>query len=161
VKSLKLGHEPDLMAPLGVTTEINLHAPALLPEAYCNDIHERLVLYKRLANCDNPDQLDLMHEELIDRFGLLPEHARTLLESHRLRLLGKPLGISRIDASESSVQLQFVPNPPIDAARIIQMIHRNKNYRLAGQDKLRVNADLHEVGERIARVKQLFAELAG
>jgi len=160
VKSLKLGREPDLAAPLGVTTEINLHAPALLPDEYCNDVHERLVLYKRLANCESADALDLMHEELIDRFGLLPEHAKTLLESHRLRLLGKPLGIARIDASESSVQLQFVPNPPIDAARVMQMIHRNKKYKLAGQDKLRVEADLHEVAERVERVKQLFAELA-
>jgi transcription-repair coupling factor (superfamily II helicase) len=160
VKSLKMGREPDLNAPLGVTTEINLHAPALLPDDYCDDVHERLVLYKRLANCESTDQLDLMHEELIDRFGLLPDHARTLLDSHHLRLLGKPLGIARIDASESSVQLQFVPNPPIDASRVMQMIHRNKHYRLAGQDKLRVEADLHEVGERVERIKQLFAELA-
>ncbi len=160
VKSLKLGQEPDLNAPLGVTTEINLHAPALLPDTYCNDIHERLVLYKRLANCDDLDQLDRMHEELIDRFGLLPEQAKTLLESHRLRLLGKPLGIARIDASETAVQLQFVPNPPIDAARIMQLIHRNKKYRLAGPDKLRVEADLHAVEERVTRIKQLFSELA-
>ncbi len=160
VKSLKLGKEPDLNAPLGVTTEINLHAPALLPEEYCNDVHERLVLYKRLANCEDLDQLDRMHEELIDRFGLPPEQAKTLLECHRLRLLGKPLGIARIDASESSVQLQFVPNPPIDAARIMQMIQRNRKYRLAGQDKLRVEADLFEVGERVTHIKQLFAELA-
>src|ERR1043165_9343888 len=47
VKALKLGKEPDLNAPLGVTTEINLHVPALLPENYVNDVHERLVLYKR------------------------------------------------------------------------------------------------------------------
>jgi transcription-repair coupling factor (superfamily II helicase) len=160
VKSLKMGREPDLNAPLGVTTEINLHAPALLPDDYCDDVHERLVLYKRLANCESTEQLDLMHEELIDRFGLLPDHARTLLDSHHLRLLGKPLGIARIDASESSVQLQFMPNPPIDASRVMQMIHRNKHYRLAGQDKLRVEADLHEVGERVERIKQLFAELA-
>ena len=160
VKSLKLGREPDLNAPLGTTTEINLHAPALLPENYCNDIHERLVLYKRLANCESLEQLDGMHEELIDRFGLLPEQARTLLESHRLRLLGKPLGIARIDASENAVQLQFVPDPPIDPARILQLIQKNRKYRLAGPDRLRVEADLHAVDERIARVRQLFTELA-
>ena len=160
VKSLKLGREPDLNAPLGITTEINLHAPALLPENYCNDIHERLVLYKRLANCESLEQLDGMHEELIDRFGLLPEQARTLLESHRLRLLGKPLGIARIDASENAVQLQFVPDPPIDPARILQLIQKNRKYRLAGPDRLRVEADLHAVDERIARVRQLFTELA-
>ncbi len=161
VKSLKLGREPDLSAPLGVTTEINLHAPALLPDDYCNDIHERLVLYKRLANCDNAGQLDAMHEELIDRFGLLPLHAKTLLESHRLRVLGKPLGVARIDASETGVQLQFIPNPPIDAGCVMRLIERNKHYRLAGQDRIKVGAELHEVGERVARVKQIFTELAG
>ncbi len=161
VKSLKLGLEPDLSAPLGVTTEINLHAPALLPEDYCNDIHERLVLYKRLANCDNAGELDAMHEELVDRFGLLPPHARTLLDSHQLRVLGKPLGVARIDASETGVQLQFIPNPPLDAARVMQLIQRNKHYRLAGQDRLKVSADLHEVGERVVRIKQIFGELAG
>ncbi len=161
VKSLKQGVEPDLSAPLGITTEINLHAPALLPDDYCNDIHERLVIYKRLANCDTLDSLDAMHEELIDRFGLLPPHAKTLLESHRLRVLGKPLGIARIDASESGVQLQFIPNPPIDAGRVMKLIHKNKHYKLAGPDRLKVSADLHEVGERVARVRQVFSELAG
>ena len=53
-----------------------------------------------------------------------------------------------------------MPNPPIDAARVMQMIHRNKKYRLAGPDKLRVEADLFEVGERVTRIKQLFTELA-
>ncbi|MBI1990698.1 MAG: transcription-repair coupling factor [Betaproteobacteria bacterium] len=161
VKSLKEGREPDLAAPLGITTEINLHAPALLPDAYCNDIHERLVIYKRLANCDNADELEAMHEELIDRFGPLPPHARTLLDSHRLRVLGKPLGVARIDASEAGLQLQFIPNPPLDAGRVIGLIQRNKNYRLAGPDRLRITADLHAVGERVARVKQVFSELAG
>jgi transcription-repair coupling factor (superfamily II helicase) len=161
VKSLKLGHEPDLSAPLGVTTEINLHAPALLPDGYCNDIHERLVLYKRLANCDNADELEKMHEELIDRFGLPPPHAKTLLDCHRLRLLGKPLGIARIDASENGVQLQFIPNPPIDAAKVMKLIHKNKHYKLAGPDKIKVSADLYEVSERVMKVKQIFGELTG
>ena len=161
VKSLKAGIEPDLSAPLGITTEINLHAPALLPDNYCQDIHERLVIYKRLANCETPEALDAMHEELIDRFGLLPPHAKTLLESHRLRVLGKPLGIARIDASESGLQLQFIPNPPIDAARVMKLIHQNKHYKLAGPDRLKVSADLHAVEERIAKVRHVFGELTG
>ena len=45
VDGLKSGREPNLTEPLGVTTEISLHVPALLPEDYCNDVHERLVLF--------------------------------------------------------------------------------------------------------------------
>jgi len=159
VKSLKAGKEPDLNAPLGVTTEINLHTAALLPETYCSDVHERLVLYKRLANCDSEDQLQRLQEELIDRFGELPEAARTLIDSHRLRLLGKPLGIARIDASENAILLQFVPNPPIEPVRIIQLIQKKKNYRLAGQDRLRIEVKLPELKARIVEIRRVYGEL--
>lgn len=159
VKSLKAGKEPDLNAPLGVTTEINLHTPALLPSDYCHDVHERLVLYKRMANCDNEDQLLLLQEELIDRFGPLPDATRVLIDSHRLRLLGKPLGIAKIDASENAIQLQFVPNPPIEPIKIIKLIQSKKNYKLAGQDRLRIELKTPDLKTRVAEIRRVFAEL--
>jgi len=159
VKSLKSGKEPDLNAPLGVTTEINLHTPALLPNDYCHDVHERLVLYKRMANCDNEDQLLLLQEELIDRFGQLPDPTRALIDSHRLRLLGKPLGIAKIDASENAIQLQFVPNPPIEPIKIIKLIQSKKNYKLAGQDRLRIELKTPDLKTRVAEIRRVFAEL--
>jgi transcription-repair coupling factor (superfamily II helicase) len=160
VKALKAGKEPDLNAPLGVTTEINLHTPALLPDAYCSDVHERLVLYKRLANCGTDDQLQLLQEELIDRFGELPDSTRVLIDSHRLRILGKPLGIARIDASDNALQLQFVPNPPIDPMKIIKLIQTKRNYKLAGPDRLRIEIKLPELKARVAEIRKVFAELA-
>ena len=159
VTSLRQGREPDLTAPLGINTEINLHAPALLPADYVNDVHERLVLYKRLANCSDEDQLNALREELVDRFGELPEAARTLIDSHRLRILGKPFGIARIDATDTAIQLQFVPKPPIEPIKVLQLVQRRRNYRLAGQDRLRIEADLPDVKKRIATVREVFAEL--
>jgi transcription-repair coupling factor (superfamily II helicase) len=159
VRSLKDGREPDLAAPLEVSTEINLHVPALLPAAYCSDVHERLVLYKRLANCEALDALETLQEELVDRFGLLPEPARALVECHRLRILGRPLGISRIDASESAILLQFVPKPPIEPARVLNLVRQKKNYRLAGPDKLRIELKLPDVQSRVAAIRQAFGEL--
>jgi len=159
VKSLKAGKEPDLNAPLGVTTEINLHTPALLPNDYCHDVHERLVLYKRMANCENEDQLLLLQEELIDRFGPLPDATRALIDSHRLRLLGKLLGIAKIDASENAIQLQFVPNPPIEPIKIIKLIQSKKNYKLAGQDRLRIELKTPDLKTRVAEIRRVFAEL--
>jgi transcription-repair coupling factor (superfamily II helicase) len=159
VKSLKLGREPDLNAPLGVTTEINLHVPALLPSDYVTDVHERLVLYKRFANCEDEEALDLLREELVDRFGPLPEPARSLLESHRLRILGKPLGIARIDATDGAVQLQFVPNPPIEPIKVLQLVQSRRNYRLAGPDRIRIDMPLPDVQTRIATIRRAFTEL--
>ena len=160
VRDLKKGRQPDLDAPLGVTTEINLHSPALLPDGYCPDVHERLVLYKRLATCESEQDIDAIHEELIDRFGLPPQSVKTLIESHRLRLMAKPLGVQKLDASEVAIQLQFVPNPPIDPMKIIQLIQSKRQYKLAGQDKLRVETHIEEVGLRVVRVKELLKELA-
>jgi transcription-repair coupling factor (superfamily II helicase) len=159
VRSLKQGREPDLAAPLELATEINLHVPALLPEAYCSDIHERLVLYKRFANCDTLEELERLAEELIDRFGLLPDPARALIECHRLRILGRPLGVARIDATDSAIQLQFVPKPPIEPIKVLNLVQARRNYRLAGQDRLRIEASLPDVGTRIAAVREVFTAL--
>ena len=54
VSALKKGEEPDLLSPLQVTTEINLHAPALLPNDYCGDVHLRLSFYKKTGHCKKP-----------------------------------------------------------------------------------------------------------
>jgi len=159
VRSLKQGREPDLAAPLELATEINLHVPALLPEAYCSDVHERLVLYKRFANCDTLEELERLGEELIDRFGSLPDAARALVECHRLRILGKPLGVARIDATDSIIQLQFVPKPPIEPIKVLNLVQSRPNYRLGGQDRLRIEASLPDVGARIAAVREVFTAL--
>jgi transcription-repair coupling factor (superfamily II helicase) len=159
IASLRQGHEPDMAHPLGVTTEINLHAPALLPNDYCGDIHQRLVIYKRLASCSSQADLDEMHQELIDRFGLLPEAAQTLLDSHRLRILAKPLGISKVDASSEAISIQFVPNPPIDPMKIITLIQSKRHIKMSGQDKLRIELKHEELLPRVAAIKNFFAEL--
>lgn len=159
VRELRKGRQPDLDAPLGVTTEINLHGPALLPEDYCPDVHERLVLYKRLATCETDAEIDAIQEELIDRFGLAPQPVKTLIESHRLRLFARQLGVQKVDASDSAIQLTFIANPPIDPMKIITLIQSKRNYRLAGQDKLRVETAIADVALRAVRVKELFKEL--
>ena len=161
VKALKKGHEPDLDAPLGVTTEINLHSPALLPEDYCPDVHERLVLYKRLASCDSDGDIDAIHEELIDRFGLPPQPVKTLIDCHRLRLAAKELGIAAIDATAEAATFTFGKGHSIDPAEIILLMQTNKNYRLAGQDKLRVSAVMEDVETRIQTVKAVLKKLQG
>jgi transcription-repair coupling factor (superfamily II helicase) len=159
VDALRQGKEPDLLQPLGIATEINLHTPALLPDAYAPDVHERLTLYKRLANSASQDDISAMQEELIDRFGELPPQARALLESHRLRLLCKPLGIIRLDATPTRITAQFGKNPPVEPIVIIDLIQKNRNYRLAGHDKLSLIHNGPTLAERIAAVREMIKRL--
>ncbi|WP_283121636.1 transcription-repair coupling factor [Neisseria subflava] len=159
VRDLKKGRQPDLDAPLGITTEIKLHSPALLPESYCPDIHERLVLYKRLAVCETVQQINAIHEELVDRFGLPEQPVKTLIESHHLRLAAKELGIDAIDATGEAVTVTFGKHHQIDPTEIILLIQTDKKYRLAGADKLKFTAQMEDVEMRIKTVKSVLKTL--
>jgi len=159
VRSLKAGREPDLSQPFEVTTEVNLHFPALLPATYCADVHERLVLYKRFANCESTERVEAMQEELVDRFGELPGAARALIESHRLRILGRSLGVARIDAAPETIQLQFVPHPPLDPAAVLKVVQKNR-WKFTGPTKLRVERVTGELPERALAVRQVLEALA-
>ena len=159
VRDLKKGRQPDLDAPLGITTEIKLHSPALLPESYCPDIHERLVLYKRLAVCETVRQINAIHEELVDRFGLPEQPVKTLIESHHLRLAAKELGIDAIDATSEAVTITFGKHHQIDPTEIILLIQTDKKYRLAGADKLKFTAQMEDVEMRIKTVKSVLKTL--
>jgi len=164
VNSLKNGKEPDLMAPMEVITDITLGVPALLTNDYCPDVHERLSLYKRLATVSPFDKLMDIKEELVDRFGDLPEQAQSLFETHRLRLNMAVLGIKKIDANPAQITIQFIPNPPIDPIKIIQLVQTNKRIQLNGQDKLKIlPADKEAfitLAQRLEAIRHLLKHLS-
>ncbi|MET0266604.1 MAG: transcription-repair coupling factor, partial [Duganella sp.] len=159
VRSLKAGKEPDLAAPLATTTEINLHTPALLPADFCGDVHERLSIYKRMANCNVQDKIDDLQEELIDRFGKLPDAVKALVETHRLRIAAKAVGIVKIDAHGEAANLQFMAKPPIDPMRIIELIQKNRHIKLNGQDKLKITASMPDLASRVTQIKSAIKQL--
>ncbi|MDB5955760.1 MAG: mfd [Ramlibacter sp.] len=159
VRSLKAGHEPDLLSPLSVTTEINLHAPALLPDDYCGDVHLRLSFYKKLATARNVDQIDRLLEEIVDRFGKLPPQGQTLIDVHRLRVLARPYGVVKVDAAPTVINITFKANPPIEPLAIIQLVQKNKHIKLAGNDKLRIEKSLVDVKERAQMVRDVLRAL--
>ena len=159
VASLKAGREPDLLSPLHVTTEINLHAPALLPSDYCGDVHLRLSFYKKLATAKNTGQIDALLEELVDRFGKMPAQAQTLIDVHRLRVIAKPYGVVKVDAAPSVMHITFKKDPPIDSMAIMNLIQKNRHIKLAGNDKLRIERELPEAKDRAQMVRDVLRSL--
>lgn len=159
VRALKAGVEPDLDAPFSAGCEVNLHAPALLPNDYCGDVHARLSIYKRLSSTTDESELIAIQEELIDRFGKLPEATRCLLATHKLRLAALALGIQKIDASEGQIMLQFKQNTIVDPVRLIELVQKQKTIRFAGQDKLRAEIDCPDVTARADAVRSLLRSL--
>ena len=159
VRSLKAGREPDLLSPLSATTEINLHSPALLPDAYCGDVHTRLNLYKRLAMADKAEQIDTLLEEITDRFGRLPAQGQTLFDTHRLRVLARPYGVLKIDASPKLMNVSFRAKSPVDPRRIIELVQKNRAIKLAGNDKLRIEREIASAADRAHFLRDLLRSL--
>ena len=162
VRALKSGQEPDLLSPTGAFgggIDIKLHAPALLPDAYCGDVQTRLSLYKRLATADRPETLDNLLEEITDRFGKLPAQGQTLFDTHRLRVLAKSYGVLKVDANPKVMNVTFRPNPPIDPMRIIELVQKNKSVKLAGNDRLRIDREIAEPHDRAQFVRDLLRSL--
>ena len=159
VRSLKNGKEPDLLSPLSASTDINLHAPALLPNDYCGDVHLRLSFYKKLATAKTADQIDTLLEEIVDRFGKLPAQAQTLIDVHRLRVLSQPYGVVKVDAAPGVINITFKPQPPIDPMNIIHLIQKNKHIKLAGNEKLRIEKELEDPKARAQMVRDVLRSL--
>ncbi len=159
VRCLKAGIEPDLLNPLNVATDINLHAPALLPDDFCGDVHLRLSFYKKLATAKTAEQIDGLMEEIIDRFGKLPPQAQTLIDVHRLRVISQPYGVLKVDAAPGIITITFKKDPPIDAMKIIALIQKNKHIRLAGNEKLRIERALPDAADRAKMVRDVLRSL--
>ena len=159
VRCLKAGIEPDLLSPLSVATEINLHAPALLPDDYCGDVHLRLSFYKKLATAKTADQIDSLLEEIVDRFGKLPPQGQTLIDMHRLRVLAKPYGVVKVDAAPGVIHITFRKDPPIEGMAIMHLIQKNKHIKLAGNEKLRIERELPDPKDRAQMVRDVLRSL--
>ncbi|MBP6019552.1 MAG: transcription-repair coupling factor [Burkholderiaceae bacterium] len=161
VRALKSGEEPNLDSPFSALCEVNLHASAMLPSDYCPDVNARLGMYKKLSHAAHEDDLIRIQEELIDRYGKLPEAALTLMATHKLRLQAEALGIIKIDASETQAMLQFSAQPKVEPLRIIELVQKQRSVKLAGQDKLKmeIKAGL-ALTARVDAVRQVLRALA-
>ncbi len=160
VESLKQGKQPQLDRPLDHGTEVDLRVPALLPEDFLPDVHTRLILYKRIAGANSLENLKEIQVELIDRFGLLPDAAKNLFEVTEIKLQATPLGMKKIELGESGGRIQFIPEPPIDPMKVIQLMQQQpKIYKLDAEQNLRISQELEDFAARKRVLEGLFEYL--
>ena len=118
------------------------------------------MLYKRLANCETMDEMETMQEELVDRFGSLPEQAQALIACHRLRVIARPLGVVKLDAGPERATIQFAKTPPFDVGVLILMVQRDGRIRFAGPDRIRIERAAPTIADRVAMIREFLGRLA-
>ena len=104
------------------TSEINLNAPALIPENWIPDVNLRLSLYKRIAATRDEAALDDLHNEILDRFGKPPPAASRLFDIARIKLRSTKLGISQLSMGEKSGHIRFSANADINVDGLLELI---------------------------------------
>lgn len=161
VKALKQGKEPSLAQMLNQQCEIELRIPALLPEAYVGDVNIRLSLYKRIAGCETEAALDELKVELIDRFGLLPEATKNLMEMTLYKHQATQLGATKIELHPTGGSIEFSNDHVIDPGFIIELLQSQPQiYRMEGPNKLKFSLPAETAKDRLALVKLLLEQLS-
>ena len=163
IRSLKAGKditEQDIENDITSAVEIDLQIPARLPEDYLPDVHTRLIMYKRIANAKNAEELYELQIEMIDRFGLLPDEAKALINLTELRLQAMEMGITEIKLGESGGRVKFADKPNIDPMALIQLLQSGKgSYRMEGPQILHLMMELETEEQRLHAITELFKEL--
>ncbi|WCG84599.1 transcription-repair coupling factor [Pectobacterium sp. A5351] len=161
VDALKAGREPSLEDLINSQTDVELRLPALLPDDFIPDVNTRLSLYKRIASAKTTDELDELKVELIDRFGLLPDASRYLLQIAALRQQAQALGIRRIEGNEKGGFIEFSEHNRVDPSHLIGLLQRDPGtYRLDGPTRLKFMKDLSDRPKRIEFIGSLLGNMA-
>ncbi len=116
LKGTILEEEPD--------PTLHVNVSAFIPEDYVEDVHQRLSLYKRLASCQQVGELALLHGEMEDRYGPLPEPVERLFEVMQIRCLAKSLRLATVEAKPQAVAVVFDPKARVPEAGMRRLMDR-------------------------------------
>ena len=110
---------------------LHLNVSAFIPEDYVSDPHQRLSLYKRLSSSPQLGDLALLHGEIQDRYGPLPDPVERLFEVMHIRLQAKSIRLSSVEVKPGSAVLTFDPKAPVPEAHVRSLMDRyGKRFRL-------------------------------
>ena len=100
----EISKQDDYVSDCTIDTDLEI----LIPDAYVESITERLSLYTRLDNCENEEELQSFHTEMIDRFGPIPTEVEDLFTTVRCRRLAVDLGFEKMSLKENTMRCYFV-----------------------------------------------------
>ncbi len=160
VEAIQSGESPNKAINFDQGIEVNLHIPALIPSDYLPDVNMRLTFYKRLANCQDKQQLHELQVEMIDRFGLLPEAVKALFQIAEIRQIGEHIGLKKIEAGPTSGRLKFLQNTKVEPISIIKLVQQNPNkYKLLNNDQLSFTMPMGNPELRLSSVYAMLSSL--
>ncbi|WP_236777842.1 transcription-repair coupling factor [Anoxybacter fermentans] len=111
-----------------VLPAIELNLDAYIPEDYIPDSRQKIEIYKKIAIIKSQDDIDELVDELIDRFGDIPQPVKNLIQIAWLKCIAGKLNIEEIKSKNGEINIQFRNADNLDGNRIIELtkIYRRK-----------------------------------
>ncbi|HPT82886.1 MAG TPA: transcription-repair coupling factor [Limnochordia bacterium] len=141
---------------------LDLKVDAYLASEYVPDPGQKVELYQRIANLSSLEQCDDLEEEIQDRFGDLPDAARNLLQSVRVKILARKAGVESITARRNKFELRFAEGKGIDVNKYAALYQKHPgkiSYRAARGGQLLVEK-LKADDQALDLLQQVLAEMA-
>ncbi|OGL04462.1 MAG: transcription-repair coupling factor, partial [Candidatus Rokubacteria bacterium RIFCSPHIGHO2_12_FULL_73_22] len=140
---------------------ISVPVEGFLADDYVPEVNQRLALYKRLAGATRDAEVDALAAELADRFGPPPAEAAQLLDTVRIRVAARALGVEKVEAGGGTALVTFSPATPLDPERLVRAIHASRG-RLRMKREFTVEAAVARGAWPAVRdsLLRLLAELA-
>ena len=160
IHAIKNNYTLDLKDATTEEVEINTGISCIIPETYLPDVHERLILYKRIASAKDEDSLKELKVEMIDRFGLLPESTQNLFESSSLKNLSQEVGILKVNIYDDKAEITLNDSSSIDVSKIINLIQTKPHkFQLKNQKTIVIKEDMEADQLRIRKITDILKSL--
>ncbi len=144
-----------------IATQLNLGISLRIDESYIPEENQRLRIYKRIAAAASEQAVDDVRVELEDRYGLVPDGVKHLLEAAALRAECERIGVSQVDRKRDQVHLRFATQASIDPGRLMRLVAKNakQGAQFTPQGVLRFPLASKEPVEVILEIRLLLDEL--
>ena len=144
--------EPEIKLPIG----------AYLPEDYMPDQNQRLSWYKRISRARVKEEIDTLQDELIDRYGPLPEPVRNLMSVALVKLFLLHYRVRELAYTGAEISLALAEDTRADVDHLIALAARDsRRYRIAPDNRFFFRFTAKDPSELMPGIHAALKELAG
>jgi transcription-repair coupling factor (superfamily II helicase) len=139
---------------------IKLGLTFLIPDNYVEDLQLRLGLYKRLSNLNNDSELESFSNEMVDRFGGLPDAFTNLIKVIKIKRKCKISNISKIEAGPKGVVISFYDKKFNNADGLINWIDQTRlNIKIKNNGQLIVYMNWRNTKEQLDSIDLIVTKI--
>ncbi|MCP4807444.1 MAG: transcription-repair coupling factor [Proteobacteria bacterium] len=121
-----------------IEPEIEVRAPAWLPEAYIPEVDHRLSIYKALSSADSLPELRALLDRIEGERGELPDEAHNLGRLLEVKLRARDLGILKMSVLQIRVVVEFAEVTTVTPERIVELARKMPRRLKVGDGRVEV-----------------------